>query len=514
MRHLTFLLPLIAALTLTGCGGGGGTCALGGALLGCNDKTNTPPVAQTGAAQSVLVNTLIKLDGSASVDADNDVLTYKWVLTSKPTGSTATLSSETSVQPTFTPDLTGAYSFSLVVHDGKISSSATATTTITAVEGNAAPVAHAGPLQNVIVGNTVTLDGRDSADANRDPLSFKWTLLSRPTDSIAALASATTPKPTFTADKPGTYVAGLVVSDGQLESVIHAVTITAAVANAAPVAVAGNGQNVLTSTLVTLDGSGSTDANRDILTFKWTLANKPANSAAVLSSTSSPKPTFTADVPGVYVASLTVHDGQLESAVSVVSITATVANAAPVAVAGANQNVVTGTLVTLDGSSSTDANRDALTYRWALINKPASSTTTLSSTDSPKPTLTPDQTGTYIATLIVNDGQVDSQTSVTTINVTQVNAAPVANAGANQNVVTGTVVALMGSGSTDANFDALTYKWALIAKPANSVAALSSTTAVNPTFTSDLAGVYVMSLIVNDGKVDSAVTTVTVTAAP
>jgi PKD domain/Bacterial Ig domain len=513
MRHLKSFFLSMALLGLSGCGGGGSNCALGGALLGCDTKKNTPPVAQTGAAQHVIVNTLTKLDGSPSTDADNDALTYKWVMTSSPAGSTATLSSDTSAQPTFTPDLTGVYSFSLVVNDGKATST-TANTTVTVTVGNAAPVANAGPLQNVIVGNTVTLDGRDSADANRDPLSFAWTLLSRPADSVATLTSSNTPKPTFVADKPGTYVAGLVVNDGFLDSAIHAVTITATIANAAPVAVAGPDQNVIAGTLITLDGSGSTDANRDILTFKWTLVSKPASSTATLSSLTSAKPTFTADAAGVYVASLTVHDGQLESAVSVVSINATVANAAPVAVAGTNQNVVAGTVVTLDGSRSSDANHDALTYKWALINKPANSTATLTTDTAIAPTFTADASGTYVISLIVNDGKLDSAMVAVTVTATAVNAAPVANAGTAQTVATASVVTLNGSGSTDANRDALTYKWALTSKPASSTAALSSATAVNPTFTADLAGVYVASLIVNDGQVDSTVATVPITAGP
>jgi len=93
------------------------------------------------------------------------------------------------------------------------------------------------------------------------------------------------------------------------------------------------------------------------------------------------------------------------------------------------------------------------------------------------------------------------------------NAAPVANAGANQSVVTGTVVTLDGSGSTDANGDALTYSWAFTSKPSGSSAALSSATAVKPSFTADIAGTYVVNLVVNDGKENSAAASVTVTAA-
>ena len=97
--------------------------------------------------------------------------------------------------------------------------------------------------------------------------------------------------------------------------------------------------------------------------------------------------------------------------------------------------------------------------------------------------------------------------------VTPVNAAPVANAGLAQSVLTGTLVTLDGSASTDANNDALTYSWSLTSKPAGSGAALLSPTAVKPTFTADVAGTYVAALTVSDGKLSSSAATVSVTAA-
>jgi hypothetical protein len=127
------------------------------------------------------------------------------------------LDTATSDKPTFTADLAGTYVATLTVNDGKVSSVA-GTTTVEAAVANTAPVANAGVAQNVLTGDTVTLDGSTSSDANGDPLIYNWSLTSKPMGSIAALASATSAKPTFTADLAGTYVATLTVNDGKVSS--------------------------------------------------------------------------------------------------------------------------------------------------------------------------------------------------------------------------------------------------------------------------------------------------------
>lgn len=282
---------------------------------------------------------------------------------------------------------------------------------------NLAPIAIAGPNQSVMAGSTViTLDGSHSIDPNGDAIRFAWTLTGMPQGSSAALSDPASAKPTFVADMPGSYVANLVVNDGALNSNAASVTVIAATANAAPVANAGSVQSVLTGMTVTLDGSASSDANNDSLTYSWTLTNKPAGSAAALAGATSAKPTFTADIAGNYVAALTVNDGRVDSASASVTITAAVANAAPVANAGSAQSVVAGSGVTLNASGSTDANGDALTYSWTLTSKPMGSAATLSGATTSSPTFTADAIGTYVATLIVNDGKVDS--APTTVAVT------------------------------------------------------------------------------------------------
>lgn len=168
-------------------------------------------------------------------------------------------------------------------------------------------------------------------------------------------------------------------------------------------------------------------------------------------------------------------------------------NTAPVADAGADQTLdATGqtTSVTLDGSGSSDADGDALSYSWTLNGS-------VVSTDASFSTNLAD--GSYTFTLTVSDGEESDSDEVS---VTVVNTIPVADAGADQTLeATGatTTVTLNGS-ATDADGDALTYSW--------SNGASGASTSV------DLAvGTHTFTMTVTDeqGATDSDQVTVTIT---
>jgi hypothetical protein len=188
-------------------------------------------------------------------------------------------------------------------------------------------------------------------------------------------------------------------------------------------------------------------------------------------------------------------------------------NFPPAADAGPNQYVQTGTLVTLDGSGSTDADGDALTFSWSFYSKPVGSSAVLSGVTASGPTFTPDVDGTYVIQLVVNDGTDDSAPDFVTVNAATGNFAPVADAGPDQTVTSGDLVTLDGTGSMDPDGDSLTFGWTFTSKPGGSTAALSGAATSGPTFTPDVDGAYVIQLVVNDGTDDSAPDTVTVTTA-
>ncbi len=98
--------------------------------------------------------------------------------------------------------------------------------------------------------------------------------------------------------------------------------------------------------------------------------------------------------------------------------------------------------------------------------------------------------------------------------LSQDNQPPVANAGPAQTATQGDVVTLDASASSDPDGDPITYKWTFQSKPNGSMAALTDANSVNPTFTADKAGTYVLQLVVNDQFIDSSPATVTITATP
>jgi K319L-like, PKD domain/Kelch motif len=289
-----------------GCGGGGGS-------------SNAPPVARAQVSQSVTTGSLVTLDASNSSDPNGDSVSFSWAFGTKPAGSGAVLTNPTSARPTFIADVVGNYTITLTVSDSASSSSTTVT--VVAISPNLPPTAYGGDTQEVLVGAAVTLDGSSSSDPNGDTLSFSWVFSRTPAGSSAVLSNANSARPSFLADLPGTYTATLTVSDGSLTSTSTG-SANASFPNAPPSADAGPDKNAFVGNTVALDGSSS-DPNGDPRTYLWQLTAIPQGSNALLSNSTSPRPTFVPDVPGTYVATLTVNDGHDSSVPDSVTITAT-----------------------------------------------------------------------------------------------------------------------------------------------------------------------------------------------
>ena len=439
---------------------------------------NAAPVANAGPDQFITLapgveTAAVTLDGSGSSDADKSIVLYTWTGTPDP---------EDVVSPVLQLG-SGVYVFTLVVTDDKGASSGPSSLTVTV---NAAPVADAdaGPDQNINIPPgattvTVTLDGSRSTDSDGTVVGYTWTGDPDPEDIMS---------PTVTVG-PGVHVFTLVVTDNLgASSFADSVTVTV---NAPPVANAGPDQTVTVppvpaqetkagavspTAAVTLDGSASYDSDGTIVSYTWTGPVDPEDTAT---------PTVLL-VSGDYTFSLVVTDDK--GAVSVADTVEVRVNVAPHADAGPDRqlNLPAGQStvdVTLDASGSGDPDGTISVFAWSGTPDPAD-------TSNPMVAL---GAGAHTFTLVVtdNDGAASTPDTVTI----SVNAAPVANAGADRLVqlplgATTVDVTLDASGSTDSDGTIAVYAWTGIPDPADTV---------NPTVTLG-AGTHVFGLVVTDDK--------------
>jgi hypothetical protein len=283
---------------------------------------------------------------------------------------------------------------------------------------NYPPVANAGPDQNVITGNVATLDGSGSYDPESALITFVWTFVEVPQDSavtVATLSDVTTAKPTFIPDVDGSYKLNLIVNDGSLNSTPDEVVIIAKKPNVAPNANAGPDQNVLTATMVYLNGSGSSDPDNGPmpLSYLWSFGSVPPTPGSSLTDDditdkNKANASFIPDVNGTYSIKLTVSDGDLSSNDDTVVISTT-PNVPPNANAGEDITITLGHTVTLDGLASNDPDDgpSPLTYGWIFVTVPAGSqigNDDIVDADSVSPSFIPDMAGTYVLQLAVSDG--------------------------------------------------------------------------------------------------------------
>jgi VCBS repeat-containing protein len=457
------------------------------------DTTNKPPVADAGKDQDVKVGDTVTLDGSGSSDPEAQPLTYAWTLVGGP--SAVTLSDAAAVNPAFMPDAAGVYTFALSVSDGlNVSPADEVNINVATVAGNKPPVANAGPDVMVAVGQTVTLHGEGSSDPEGDALTFAWTQTG---GAAVVLDDPTAAAPTFFALAEGALEFALVVNDGTSDSAPDLVSVIVnAVGNNPPVAAAGPDQTVRVGDTVALDGSGSSDADGDALTYRWTQTGGPA---VVLSDAAVVNPTFVPGEAGFVVLQLEVNDGKVWSLPDEVVVTVNATdNQFPVANAGSDQTVRANDTVALDGTGSTDADGDVLTYVWRQIS---GVDVELDDATAAQPKFIASAEGVLEFGLVVNDGKADSAEDVVLVAVTGTNNAPVAEALAPAEVFEGDTVTLDGSGSSDPDGDALVFLWTQTAGPQVVITGADQATA---TFVAAAAGDYAFTLAVTDGMLGDA----------
>jgi len=432
------------------------------------DIVNTPPVARVGAdpAQPVTGGTAVTLDGSASADddpGDADRLTWRW---EQVAGDTVVLDNPTAAVAHFAaPRRPQTLLFVLHVSDGLAESAAQV-----AVQVYNTPPAvqvRADPPGAVHGGTVVTLDGAATADA--DPadaalLRFRWEQVGG-ADRVALDDPAAKVAHFLAPARPQTLLFVLHATDGV--DAVDSAQLAVEVTNATPVARAlASPQSAVTGgTVVTLDGTGSTDsdpADSALLSYRWEQVS--GTDAVVLDTPAASVAHFEAPrTPQLLLFVLHVSDGNGESAAQVAVRVQD--NAPSVSVRVLPEGPVhRGAAVTLDASASADPDPgDAarLTWRWEQVG--GSDAVTADSLSAAMLRFTAPAAPQTLAFVVrVSDGL--ETTESPHVQVVVANAPPSASASASPTgpVTGGTVLTLDGSASRDADPSdsaALSYRW-------------------------------------------------------
>lgn len=497
-------------------------CGLACVRFEVEQVPNGAPVAVVPVSPLMaLVGETVSLDASASTDPDGDPLTFSWVQTGV-TGEPVTLSDADKATASFVAPLQPQrLFFRFVASDGALESAPVFVTVDVRATPNTRPVASvAHPQRAVRVGSDVVLDGSASVDADGDPLVFRW----RQTEGLGepvTLRDADKAVASFTAPMSAQRLFfQLVVSDGREESAPVVVTVDVETrSNVAPVAaVVDDELTALTGTTVVLDGSASFDADDDPLSFQWvqldggdpvTLVEPQTATASFLSP----------DRPQRLFFRLIVNDGRVDGPPVVVRVDVVARpNKAPVAqVATDELQVTTGATVVLDGTASLDPDGDPLTYQWeqvATVGEPIG----LVDADEATASFTAPSVGQRLFfRLIVSDGVTSSAPAIVRVTV---NARPHAIAGSPVTTLNQTPVLLTGEGY-DPDGDLLTgWTWRVLSAPPGGDGCLASPSpclfgedAATVTFTPPVKGDFVLSLVVSDGSLVSAPSTLVVRSA-
>ena len=469
--------------------------------------SNTPPAfTRVSASPQVVARGGLVQIAAPATDKNGDALKYAWTVSDGWTlvsgGDGAAV-----VKAPDTPDTQGVVK--VTVDDGH-KGTATASIAVATSKDHAPALSGVTATPDTVApGATIALSAA-ATDADGDAVTYAWTAPPGWTLADGDKADAT-----LTA--PATYgTAGLVlltVDDGQGGAVSGSVLVRTT-ADQAPVITAldATPNPVLPGGTVALSAA-ATSPTGNTVSYSWSLSG----TGWTLTGADTASATLTA--PAAYadsvIATVTADDGAGGTSTASV-VVSTTADRAPVisTVTASPTPAVRGMLVAL-AAAAQDPDGDAFTYAWSFASTPTGSAATLSDPTAASPTFTPDVHGTYVVRLVATDTDGAASAPFDT-RVVPANGTPTAVIAGNPPLaaVQNTDLTLDGSGSSTPAGDALTWQWAVSAKPAGSTATVTPVgDGATATFHADTAGTYTVALDVTDPWNDTGHTTTTVTVA-
>ncbi|WP_373044799.1 myxosortase-dependent M36 family metallopeptidase [Vulgatibacter sp.] len=327
---------------------------------------NSAPVAVIVAPAAIDERNQTLIEGGGSYDVDWDPLTWRWSQLQGPAVTWVDMTSP--VARFFAPEVLEdePIVLQLEVSDGTLVDSTTATLMVRQV--NRVPQATVVAPAEVAVGEVAVLDGSASADADGDPITFRWTQVA---GRLVELDDETAPAPRFTAPMVlGSLHFTLVVSDGEAESEAADVVVAVVPENRPPTAVAGPAITGDERSRVQLVEGGGTDPDGDELGWQW---SQVSGTEALIEDPSAQEPfVLLPDVDGdeVLVFALVATDGRLESEPALVEVHVREVNRAPVVVTLPHLDAVLGRDVVIDAAASEDPDGEPITFAFRQLEGP------------------------------------------------------------------------------------------------------------------------------------------------
>jgi subtilisin family serine protease len=284
--------------------------------------TNTAPVVNAGADQTVVLPATATLSGTATDDGLPNppaALTTTWSMVSGP--GTVTFAHDGALNTTASFSAAGTYTLRLTASDSVLSTTDDVVITVNPTPVNTAPVVNAGTDQTITLPATASLSGTATDDGLPNPpaaLTTTWSTVSGPGTVTFANANALVTTASFSA--AGTYTLRLTATDSTLSTTDDVVvTANPAVTNTAPVVNAGADQTITLPATATLVGTATDDGLPNppaALTVTWSTVSGPGTVTFADANALSTTATFSA--AGTYTLRLTASDSALSTGDNVV----------------------------------------------------------------------------------------------------------------------------------------------------------------------------------------------------
>ncbi len=412
---------------------------------------NQSPVAEAGPDVEVHIGTQIDFDGSASTDADGQVVAYWWMF-----GDGQSTNWQSSATVPYTYVQTGIYTATLWVRDdcGAMSEIDSLQVTILPPDpcaNNLLP--RANPLvsnSGAEVGSVVGFIGLLSSDPDGVIVAYHWDFGDDQTGTGGVAAHS------YTA--AGTYQVLLTVTDNCGATNVDDATVIVTggdpcANNTAPVASAGNDQVVDVGQEVAFSAAGTVDSDGNVVSYAWNYGDNQFGDGLTSA--------HVYETAGVYTVTIAVTDacGETDTDSALITVNAVdpcAGNQSPFASAGPDQMAIVGASIEFSSAASGDADGFITTYNWSFGDGQFASGVTANHAY-----LLPGQY-TVTVTVMDNCGASAQDTAIMTISLPDPcasNQTPIANAGNDQQVALGNSTVLNGSASIDPNGQIAEYWW-------------------------------------------------------